>query len=85
MYALLRVSDLSTGDLGSFVDSVGTPDDPEAQKVRTDLRTATDAFSSAADAVDSPLVAPLKVVPVGARSARCRRSAGQPRPPPRPR
>ena len=68
--ALQRVSDLSTGDLGSFVDSVGTPDDPEAQKVRTDLRTATDAFSSAADAVDSPLVAPLKVVPVLGRQIR---------------
>ncbi|UDY37119.1 DUF4012 domain-containing protein [Dermatobacter hominis] len=68
--ALQRVSDLSTGDLGSFVDSVGTPDDPEAQEVQAELATAADAFRSASDAADSPLVAPLKVVPVLGRQIR---------------
>ena len=68
--AMQRVSDLSTGDLSSFVDSVGSPDDPDTVAVQKELRTATEAFRSAHDAADSPLVAPWKVVPVLGRQIR---------------
>ena len=68
--ALQRVSDTATGDLGSFVDSVGQPDDATTQRVQRELATATEAFTAANDAADSPLVAPWKVVPVLGRQIR---------------
>jgi hypothetical protein len=68
--AMQRVSDLATGDLSSFVNSVGEPDDPTTEDVQRELRNATEAFTSAQDAADSPLVAPWKVVPVLGRQIR---------------
>ncbi len=68
--ALEQVSQRSTGSLSSFVESVGSPDDPDVVAVRTDLATATDAFRSAEDAASSAIVAPLKVVPILGRQIR---------------
>ena len=68
--ALERVSERSTGSLTSFVESVGSPDDPDTVAVRADLEEATDAFRSAEGAASSPVLAPLKVVPVLGRQIR---------------
>jgi len=68
--AMQRVDARSTGDISSFVDSVGGPDEPTTKEVKKDLLTATESFRSARDAADSPIVAPLKVLPVIGRQIR---------------
>lgn len=68
--AIDDVRDRATGNVTAFVNSIGGPDDPDTLEVRAKLATADDAFASASSAVDSPLMAPIKVVPVLGRQVR---------------
>lgn len=68
--AMARVREISTGSLVSFVDSVSVPDSPQSNQVDLDLADATDAFRSAHSATTSPIVAPLRVLPVIGRQIR---------------
>ena len=60
----------TTGSLTNFVESVGAADAPEVREVRKELAAATDSFEAASTAADSPLIAPLKVVPILGRQVR---------------
>ncbi len=68
--AIDDVREQATGNVTAFIESIGGPDDPDTLAVRAKLETASDAFDSASSAVDSPIMAPLKVVPVVGRQIR---------------
>lgn len=62
--------EVATGDLNSFIDSVGSPDSAPAKALDRDLARATAAFDDAHAAMGSPLIAPLVHIPVLGRQIR---------------
>lgn len=68
--ALEEVRGSATGDLSRFIDSIGDGDAAAGRAVVDPLRLAADEFSTAGDRVDSPVVAPLKLLPFVGRQVR---------------
>lgn len=68
--AMEDAREAATGDLASFVDSIGRPDSSRARQLDRHLTEATESFRSAHDAVGSILISPLRSVPVLGRQIR---------------
>lgn len=68
--AMGRVRRISTGNLTAFVDSLGDSGSVKAKRVDRNLAEATDSFQSAHSAMTTPIVAPLRVLPVVGRQIR---------------
>ncbi|MBS1837255.1 MAG: DUF4012 domain-containing protein [Actinobacteria bacterium] len=62
--AMQSARDVATGDLTSFIDSVGDPHSAPAREMDEDLAAATSAFEDAHAAVTSPFISPLRHLPV---------------------
>lgn len=68
--AMQAARETATGDLGRFVDSVGRPGSSESKRLDAQLADATDAFRSAHDTVESPVIGPLRSMPILGRQIR---------------
>ena len=69
--AMTDVRAAATQDLPTFISSIGgEQDDTPEEKIPDQLAAAARSFSDARDQVDSPLLAPLKVLPVVGRQLR---------------